>query len=115
MRLFSPYIIIKYLSEDIQVKDILVISATNGNKRRNLMQNKILYYRSLPSVTFITTCWSRQNDFNLVNHPTLEKQFLFYFRKKRPQTGFEPSTPTMNPELTHALDRSAMALLTYCW
>ena len=25
----------------------------NGNKRRNLMQHKILYYRSLPSVTFI--------------------------------------------------------------
>ena len=30
-----------------------IISATNGNKRRNLMLNKILYYQSLPSVTYI--------------------------------------------------------------
>ena len=30
-----------------------LISATNGNKRRNLMLNRILYYRSLPSVTCI--------------------------------------------------------------
>ena len=32
----------------------LLISATNGNKRCNLMQNKILYYRSLPSITCIS-------------------------------------------------------------
>ena len=30
------------------------ISATNGNKRRNLMLNKILYNRSLPSITYST-------------------------------------------------------------
>ena len=29
-----------------------IISANNGNKRRNLMQNNILYIRSLPSVTY---------------------------------------------------------------
>ena len=33
--------------------EVFLIPATNGNKRRNLMQNKILYYRSLPSVTDI--------------------------------------------------------------
>ena len=32
---------------------MLLISAANGNKHRNLMQNKILYYQSLPSVTYI--------------------------------------------------------------
>ena len=32
---------------------VYFISATYGNKRRNLMGNKILYYRSLPSVTYI--------------------------------------------------------------
>ena len=32
---------------------VFLISATIGNKRRNLMLNKILYYRSLPSVTCI--------------------------------------------------------------
>ena len=31
----------------------IIIPTTNGNKRRNLMQNKILYYQSLPSVTYI--------------------------------------------------------------
>ena len=30
---------------------VFLISATNGNKRRNLMLKKILYHRSLPSVT----------------------------------------------------------------
>ena len=30
-----------------------IISTNNGNKRRNLMRYKILYQRSLPSVTFI--------------------------------------------------------------
>ena len=57
---------------------------------------------------FITTCWSRQYDFNLVHHPTPEKQFFFLFTKKRPQAGFEPRTSTTNPEHTHALDRSAI-------
>ena len=56
-------------------------------------------------------CRSRQYDFNLVRHPTPEKQiFSFLFRKKRPQVGFEPRTPTPNPEQSHALARLAMAL-----
>ena len=31
--------------------EVFLISANNGNKRRNLMQYKILFQRSLPSVT----------------------------------------------------------------
>ena len=31
--------------------------------------------------------------------------------KKHPQAGFEPGTPTTNPEHAHALNRSAMAPL----
>ena len=31
--------------------EVFLNSVTNGNKRRNLMGNKILYYRSPPSVT----------------------------------------------------------------
>ena len=37
----------------VQFQYNCLISATNGSKRRNLMQNKFLYYRSLPSVTYI--------------------------------------------------------------
>ena len=58
---------------------------------------------------FIAMCWNRQFDFNIVCHPTW---------KKHPQAGFEPRTPTINPEHTHALDRSTMALLLnieWCW
>ena len=46
------------ISDRISIKNMLnkIISAYNGNKRRNLMQNKILYYRSLPSVTYIVGC-----------------------------------------------------------
>ena len=53
---------------------------------------------------FITTCWSRQYDFNLVCHPTPKIQFFFLFRKKCPQAGFKPKTPTTNPKRTHNLD-----------
>ena len=42
---------------------------------------------------------------------TPEKQFFFLLRKKCPQAGFEPRTPTTNLEHTHALDRLAMASL----
>ena len=58
---------------------------------------------------FITICWRRQYDFNLVHHQTPEKWFFSYSEKKHHQAGFEPGTPTMNPEHTHALDHSAMA------
>ena len=37
-------------------------------------------------------------------NPTPEKQF-FLFRKKHPQAGFEPGTPTTNLEIIDALDR----------
>ena len=39
----------------LKIKDtwLIFISANNGNKRLNLMRYKILYYRSLPSVTLI--------------------------------------------------------------
>ena len=49
-------------------------------------------------VTFITMCCSIQFDFNLVRNPTPEKQFsfLFLFRKKHPQAGFELGSPTTN-------------------
>ena len=32
---------------------------------------------------FITTCWSRQYDFNLVHHPTPENEIFFLFRTKK--------------------------------
>ena len=54
-------------------------------------------------------CRSRQYDFNLVRHPTPEKQI--FVRKKRPQEGIKFRTPTTIPERTHALDRSAMSTL----
>ena len=37
-----------------------------------------------------------------------------YSEEKHPQAGFEPGTPTTNPEHTHALDHSAMAPLFLC-
>ena len=61
---------------------------------------------------FIITCWSRQRDFNLVHHPTPEKWFFFYYSEKRyPQAGFEPRTPTMNPEHTHTLNHSTIVIM----
>ena len=35
--------------------EVFLFSATYGNKRRNLMLNRILYYRSLPYITFINS------------------------------------------------------------
>ena len=52
---------------------------------------------------FITTCLSRQYDLNS------RKTNFFLFRKKCPQAGFEPGTPTINPEHIHPLDCSATA------
>ena len=49
-------------------------------------------------------------DFNLVHHPTPEK-LIFSYSEKSPQAGFEPGTPTTNPEHKNALGRSAMAPL----
>ena len=40
----------------------------------------------------------------------LPKNEFFHIQKNVPQEGLEPGTPTTNPESTHALDRSAMAL-----
>ena len=45
---------------------------------------------------------------NLVRHPTPPQKFLFLSRKKRLHMGFEPGSPTMNPECALALDRSPM-------
>ena len=42
------------------------------------------------------TCWSRQYDFNLVHLPTPEKWLFLNRKRKRPQAGFDPGTPTMN-------------------
>ena len=53
----------------------------------------------------------RKYDFNLAHHPTPEKRFFSYSEKKRSQVGFEPGTPNMNPDHTHDLDCSTMALL----
>ena len=46
--------------------EVFLISATNENKRRNLMQIKILYYQSLPSVTYIANQIN-----NKQHHPVL--------------------------------------------
>ena len=51
---------------------------------------------------FITTCWSRQYDFNLVHHPTPEKRIISFSEKNVHQVGFEPGTPTTNPERTRS-------------
>ena len=43
------------LLHDIIPNEAFLISANYGNKRRNLMRNKILYHRSLPFVTCMLT------------------------------------------------------------
>ena len=50
---------------------------------------------------FITMCWSRQYDFNLVRHPT-PKKWIFH-----PQAGFKPGSPQPQSK-SDDLDRSAM-------
>ena len=41
----------------------------------------------------------------------LPKNKFFLIQKKHPWAGFEPGSPIINPEHTHALDRLAMAPL----
>ena len=61
---------------------------------------------------FITTCRSRQYDFNLVHHPTPEKQIFSYSEKNVLSRDLNPGPQPQNPEYTHTLDRSAMAPLS---
>ena len=61
--------------------------------------DNIFVKRSIPTV-----CFAHLG----INPLTYE---FFLIQKKIPQAGFEPGTPTTNPEHTQALDRLAMAPL----
>ena len=62
--------------------EVFLISATNGNKRHNLMRNKILYNRSLPSVTcmfehqlpMFEYCWCLKCDSNIGHSNSIESK-----------------------------------------
>ena len=70
----------------------------------------VLHYSVLVLIFNGTIAYMKCNQVQLnstiseqVRHPTPEKQI--FLRKKGPQAGFKPRTPTTIPERTHALDR----------